>query len=52
MATLWKRGIGGRYIYYVDFYYQGKRVRKSTRSSDRKLAELFLKDIEVRIAKE
>ena len=52
MAALWKRRIGGRYIYYVDFYYQGKRVRKSTRTSDRKLAELFLKDVEVRIAKE
>ncbi|NIW13351.1 MAG: tyrosine-type recombinase/integrase [Candidatus Thorarchaeota archaeon] len=49
---MWKRRIGGRYIYYVDFYYQGKRVRKSTKTSDRKLAELFLKDIEVRIAKE
>jgi len=52
MATLWKRRIGSRCIYYVDYYYQGKRVRKSTKTGDRKLAKLFLKDIEVRIAKE
>jgi len=52
MATLWKRKIGGKYIYYVDFYLNGKRIRKSTKTGDRKLAELFLKDIEVKIAKD
>lgn len=51
MATLWKRKRKSG-IYYVDFMYHGKRYRKSTRTSDRKLAELFKKDIEVKIAKE
>jgi len=51
MATLRKKKTRGGSIYFVDFYYQGKRYRKSTRTGDKKLAELFLKDIEVRIAK-
>lgn len=50
MATLFKRK--GGCIWYVDYVYQGRRKRKSTRTSDRKLAELFLKDIEVKIAKD
>ena len=53
MATLWaKKRRNGGIIFYVDFMYQGKRYRKSTRTGDRELAELFLKDIEVRIAKD
>ena len=52
MATLRIRKFKGGIIYYVDFTYQGKRYRKSTKTKDRKLAELFLKDVEVKIAKE
>lgn len=51
MATLRKKKTQGGSIYFVDFYYQGKRYRKSTKTGDKKLAELFLKDIEVKIAK-
>ena len=46
MATLWERKRKGGIIYFVDFMYQGQRYRKSTRTGDRRLAELFLKDIE------
>ena len=49
MATLRKKQGG---IYFVDCRYHGKRYRVSTKTSDRKLADLFLKDIEVRIAKD
>lgn len=51
MATLRKKETQGGSIYFVDFYYQGKRIRKSTKTGDKRLAELFLKDIEVKIAK-
>lgn len=51
MATLRKKKTKKGYIWEVDFYLNGKRYRKSTKTGDRKLAELFLKDIEVRIAK-
>ncbi|RKZ30366.1 hypothetical protein DRQ36_05840 [bacterium] len=44
---LYKRGK----TYYVDFTYKGKRIRKAV-GRDKKTAELALKDIEVRIAKE
>ena len=49
MATLIKKNVKGGYIYYVNFIYQGKRYRKSTTTSDRKLAKLILKDIELKI---
>jgi integrase len=52
MAVLRALKNGGGIIFYVDYVYQGRRYRKSTRTNDRKLAELFLKDIEVKIAKE
>ena len=52
MATLRKIKSKGGIIYYVDYIYQGRRYRKSTKTSDRKLAELFLKDIEVKIVKD
>lgn len=52
MAALRKYNRKGGVIYFVDFVYQGKRFRKSTKTSDRKLAELFLKDIEVKIARD
>ncbi len=50
MAALYQRK--GSDIWYVDFVYQGKRYRSSTKTSDRKLAELYLKDIEVKIARD
>jgi integrase len=50
MAALYQRKGGG--IWYVDFFYHGKRYRKSTKTSDGKLAELFQKDIEVKIARD
>ena len=46
MATLRKRGKR----YFVDYRLGGKRVRKHV-GRDRKLAEIGLKDIEVRIAR-
>ncbi len=52
MATLRKKNCKGGVIWFVDFRYQDKRYRISTKTSDRKLAELFLKDIEVKIAKD
>jgi integrase len=52
MATLWRRKLKGGYIYYVDYMYNGKRYRESTKTDDGKLAELFLKDIEVKIARD
>ncbi len=50
MAALYQRK--GSDIWYVDFIYQGKRYRNSTETSDRELAELHLKDIEVKIARD
>lgn len=46
MATIRKRGK----TWYVDYYYQGKRHGKAI-SKHKRLAELTLKDIEVKIAK-
>jgi hypothetical protein len=51
MATLRLHERNGGGIFFVDFRSQGKRYRISTKTSDRKLTELFLKDIEVQIAK-
>lgn len=51
MATLRPNKTKGGIIWFVDFRYNGKRYRVSTQTGDRKLAELFLKDIEVRVAK-
>jgi integrase len=50
MAALFHRK--GSDLWYVDFVYRSRRYRKSTETSDRKLAELFLKDIEVKIARD
>jgi integrase len=50
MATLYQRNGGD--IWYVDFVYRGKRRRESTGTSDRKLAELRLKDIEVGVERD
>ncbi|RKX30139.1 MAG: hypothetical protein DRP46_06085 [Candidatus Zixiibacteriota bacterium] len=41
---------GGR-IWFVDYAYQGRRIRKKIGPSKR-LAELALKDIEIKIAKQ
>ncbi|MFO7889897.1 MAG: tyrosine-type recombinase/integrase [bacterium] len=46
-----KRKTKGGYTWIVDYYHKGRRHRKSTGTSNRKQAELILKDIEVRIAK-
>ena len=37
--------------WYLDFTYKGKRIRKAV-GRDKKTAELALKDIEIRIARE
>ena len=50
MAALFKRKGGN--IWHVDYYMHGKRYKRSTRTSDRELAELALKDIEVKIARD
>ncbi len=50
MAALYKRKGGD--VWYVDFVYQGKRYRKTTETTDRELAELYLKDLEVKIARD
>jgi len=47
MARIFKRGK----VWYLDFTYRGRRIRKAV-GKDKKTAELALKDIEVRIAKE
>lgn len=38
-------------IYYIDYTIEGRRIRKSLGTRDRKLAELKLKEIEIEIAK-
>jgi len=50
MATLREYIRKGSVIFFVDFRLDGKRCRISTRTSDRKQAELILKRIEVDIA--
>lgn len=50
MAALYQRKGGG--LWYVDYVYRGKRIRTSTGTSDRKLAELHRKDIEVKIERD
>ncbi len=47
MGTIRKRGK----VWYVDYYYKGKRYAKAI-SKHRRVAELALKDIEVKIGKE
>ena len=47
MGVIRKRGD----IYEVDYYYNGRRVRKATGTS-KKVAELYLKDIDVKIARQ
>lgn len=47
MGTIRKRGK----VWYVDYYYKGKRYIKAI-SKHKRLAELVLKDIEVKIEKE
>jgi len=49
MAAIYKRE--GSDIWYVDYTYKGRRHRESTKTSDRKLAELHMKDLEVKIAR-
>jgi integrase len=50
MAALFTRK--GSDLWYVDYVYRGQRYRRSTGTSDRKLAELSLKDIEVKIERD
>ena len=45
MATLFKH----RGIWHLDYRYNGKRYRRSTRTDDRKLAEITLAELKVRI---
>ncbi len=46
MGVIRKRGD----IYEVDYYHNGRRIRKATGTS-KKIAELYLKDVEVKIAR-
>ena len=48
MSRILKRGE----IWYIDYIYKGKRVRRSLKTTSKKLAELALKDIDIQIAKE
>lgn len=50
MAALFHKKGGD--LWYVDYVYHDQRYRKSTGTSDRKLAELYLKDLEVKIARD
>lgn len=47
MARIFKRGK----FWYVDFSYRGRRIIQSTKQRDKRIAELVLKDMEVKIAK-
>lgn len=51
MATLRKSHTKRGYVYAVDFYCNGKRHVKSTRTSDYRLAKRILKEIECKIAR-
>lgn len=51
MACLKKVMKGGSYVYFIDFRYQGKRVIKSTKTSNLSLAKKILADIEGKIAR-
>jgi len=52
MATLRKRkNKSGKIVYLVDFYFNGRRFVRSTKTDDLKTAKLVLKDIEAKIAK-
>ena len=51
MATLRKRKTQKGFIYLVDFYFDGKRFVRSTKTDDLKTARLIQKDIEAKIAK-
>jgi integrase len=48
MSRIFKRGN----IWYMDFEYQGKRYRKSLQTRSKQIAELALKDTDVKIARE
>ncbi len=48
MSRTFKRGK----TWYVDFEYKGRRYRKSLRTRSKQVAELALKDIDVKIARE
>ncbi|OGC96524.1 MAG: hypothetical protein A2W25_02510 [candidate division Zixibacteria bacterium RBG_16_53_22] len=47
MVTIYKRGV----VWYLDFYYKGKRYQRSSKTSQRYLAEQLAKEIEVQIFK-
>lgn len=52
MATLRKRKTkGGKNVYLVDFYFEGKRIVRSTKTDDLQTAKLILKEIEAKIAR-
>ena len=48
MSKILKRGK----VWYIDYIYKGKRIRRSLKTSSKKVAELALKNIDVQIAKE
>ena len=49
MATLFQIKPGGNW--YINFRYQGQQIKKSTGTSNKKLAEIKLKELEVKLFK-
>jgi len=48
MSRIYKRGN----LWYLDFEYNGKRQRKSLGTRSKRMAELALKDMDVKIARQ
>ena len=51
MATLRKRKTEKGFVYLVDFYFNGRKFIRSTKTDDLKTAKLILKDLVAKIAK-
>jgi site-specific recombinase XerD len=51
MATLRKRKNKKGFVYLVDFYFNGKKFIRSTKTDDLTTAKLILKDLQAKIAK-
>lgn len=47
MASIFKK----KGVWFLDYYFNGKRIRKSLKSSSKRLAKLALSDLQVKLAK-
>jgi len=47
MATIYRK----KGVWFLDYYINGKRLRKSLKTSSKKIAELALHDLEIKLAK-